>query len=130
LAKVNNKIADLVVRAIEDKLKFLRSWVNTLTVDNGKEFADHKAIDQTLSIQTYFAESYCSWQRGSNENFNGLLRQYIPKERRMKMRHRRGLDYDRKKIESPAHKAVRIQDSVRGVSRLVKPCCISYMNPP
>jgi transposase, IS30 family len=44
---------------------------------------DHQAIDQTFGIQTYFAYPYCSWQRGSNENFNGLLRQYIPKKRRM-----------------------------------------------
>ena len=83
LAKVNNKTADLVGRAIEAKLKPLRSRVKTLTVDIGKEFADHQAVDQTLGIQTYFADPYCSWQRGSNENFNGLLRQYIPKKRRM-----------------------------------------------
>lgn len=83
LAKVPNKTADLVGRAIENKLKPLRSRVKTLTVDNGKEFADHQAFDQTLGMQTYFADPYCSWQRGSNENFNGLLRQYIPKKRRL-----------------------------------------------
>jgi len=83
LAKVLNKSADLVGRAIEAKLKPLNSRVKTLTVDNGKEFADHQAIDRALGIQTYFADPYCSWQRGSNENFNGLLRQYIPKKRRM-----------------------------------------------
>ena len=81
--KLNNKTADLVGRAIEAKLKPVRSRVKTLTVDNGKEFADHQAVDQTLGIQTYFADPYCSWQRGSNENFNGLLRQYLPKQRRM-----------------------------------------------
>ena len=79
LAKVAHKTADLVGRAIEDKLKPLNARVNTLTVDNGKEFANHQAIDQALGIQTYFADPYCSWQRGSNENFNGLLRQYIPR---------------------------------------------------
>lgn len=83
LAKVPNKSADLVGRAIEAKLKPLNSRVKTLTVDNGKEFADHQAIDQALGILTYFADPYCSWQRGSNENFNGLLRQYFPKKRRM-----------------------------------------------
>ena len=83
LAKVSNKSADLVGRAIEAKLKPLNSRVKTLTVDNGKAFADHQGIDQALGIQTYFADPYCSWQRGSNENFNGLLRQYIPKKRRM-----------------------------------------------
>ena len=85
LAKVSNKSADLVGRAIEVKVKLLplKSRVKTLTVDNGKEFADHQAIDQARGIQTYFADPYCSRQRGSNENFNGLLRQYIPKKRRM-----------------------------------------------
>ena len=83
LAKVSNKTTDLVRRAIEIKLKPLCSRVKTLTVDNGKEFADHQAVDQALGIQTFFADPYCSWQRGSNENFNGLLRQYIPKKRRM-----------------------------------------------
>jgi IS30 family transposase len=83
LAKVCKKTADLVGRAIEAKLMPLNSRVKTLTVDNGKEFADHQAIDEALGIQTYFADPYCSWQRGSNENFNGLLRQYIPKMRRM-----------------------------------------------
>jgi transposase, IS30 family len=52
-------------------------------VDNGKEFAHHLATDQALGIQTYFADPYRSLQRGSNENFNGMLRQYIPKKRRM-----------------------------------------------
>jgi IS30 family transposase len=83
LAKVSNKSADLVGWAIEAKLKPLTSRVKTLTVDNGKEFADHHAIDQVLGIQTYFADLYCSWQRGSNENFNGLLRRYTPKKRPM-----------------------------------------------
>ena len=83
LAKVSNKTTDLVRRAIEIKLKPLCSRVKTLTVDNGKEFADHQAVDQALGIQTFFADPYCSWQRGSYENFNVLLRQYIPKKRRM-----------------------------------------------
>jgi len=72
-----------VGRAIEAKLKPLRSRVKTLTVDSGKEFADHQAVDQTLGIQTYFADPYRNWRRGGNKNFNGLLRQYIPKKRRM-----------------------------------------------
>jgi IS30 family transposase len=65
LAKVSNKTADLVGRAIEAKLMPLNSRVKTLTVDNGKEFADHQAIDQALGIQTYFADTYCSWQRAA-----------------------------------------------------------------
>jgi transposase, IS30 family len=57
----------------------LNSREKTLTVNNGKEFAYHQAIDQALGIQTYFADPYCSWQLGSNENFNVLVRHSFPK---------------------------------------------------
>lgn len=77
-----NKSADLVGRFIEAKLKPLSSRVKTLIVGNGKEFADHQAIDQTFDAQTYFGDPYCSWQCDSNKNFNVLLHQFIPKKRR------------------------------------------------
>jgi IS30 family transposase len=64
----------LVGCAIEEMLKPSGSRVKTLTVDNGKEFADHQAIDQSLGIKSNFADPDCSWQRAINENFNGLLR--------------------------------------------------------
>jgi IS30 family transposase len=83
LCKVAHKSAELVSGAIEDRLKPISARVKTLTVDNGKEFAYHQRVDKALGIQTYFADPYSSWQRGSNENFNGLLRQYIPKKRRL-----------------------------------------------
>lgn len=51
----------------------------TLTVDNGKEFARHEEIARLLGLQVYFAHPYSSWERGTNENTNGLLRQYLPK---------------------------------------------------
>jgi IS30 family transposase len=57
--------------------------VKTLTYDNGKEFAGHSLIDQELNSTAYFARPFASWERGSNENLNGLLRQYIPKKRAM-----------------------------------------------
>lgn len=49
------------------------------TFDNGKEFADHKKLTRSLGMQTYFALPYRSWQRGTNENTNGLLREFFPK---------------------------------------------------
>ena len=51
----------------------------TVPVDNGKEFAKHWKIGESLGIQTFFADPYSSWQRGTNENTNGLVRQYFPK---------------------------------------------------
>ncbi len=54
-----------------------------LTFDYGKVFAGHGQIDEQLQSTAYFARPFASWERGSNENLNGLLRQYIPKKRAM-----------------------------------------------
>jgi IS30 family transposase len=83
MAKVTNKTSELVSSAIVDKLKPMAVRVKTLTFDNGKEFAGHAYIDEQLQSTAYFARPFASWERGSNENFNGLLRQYIPKKRSM-----------------------------------------------
>ena len=78
--KVVQKSAELVAQAIIDLL----SWVQhleTITADNGKEFAAHQRIAKALWIDFYFAHPYAAWERGTNENTNGLIRQYLPKER-------------------------------------------------
>jgi IS30 family transposase len=51
----------------------------TLTLDNGKEFSDHQQLTRRLRIDVYFAHAYCAWERGTNENTNGLVRQFFPK---------------------------------------------------
>ncbi|WP_067521279.1 IS30 family transposase, partial [Endozoicomonas ascidiicola] len=51
----------------------------TITYDNGKEFVQHEEVDKALKCDSYFAAPYHSWERGQNENANGLLRQYFPK---------------------------------------------------
>jgi IS30 family transposase len=81
--KVDRKTAEQVSAAIIERLKPMAARVKTITYDNGKEFAAHKAIDQSLGSTAYFADPFASWQRGSNENYNGLIRQYIPKKRRL-----------------------------------------------
>ena len=53
--------------------------IKTLTSDNGREFAHHESIARILKTSFYFAHPYCSWERGANENANGLVRQYFPK---------------------------------------------------
>jgi len=83
IEKVANKTADLVSAAIVKRLKPFGTKVKTLTFDNGKEFCGHGKIDKALGSTSYFARPFASWERGSNENFNGLLRQYVPKKRAM-----------------------------------------------
>jgi IS30 family transposase len=58
----------------------LAAKVHTITVDNGKEFCDHELIATGLQARVYFAHPYASWERGLNENTNGLVRQYFPKK--------------------------------------------------
>ena len=84
MAKVSNKTVDLVSQAIIKALTPFEARVKTLTYDNGKEFCGHALIDEALRSTGYFARPFASWERGSNENFNGLLRQYVPKKRPMK----------------------------------------------
>ena len=81
LSHVTRKTSGLVSQAIITSLAPLAQRVITVTYDNGKEFADHAVVDEALKSTAYFADPFASWQRGSNENFNGLLRQYIPKKR-------------------------------------------------
>jgi len=74
------KEAELTKEAIIQALKPFAAWVHTLTFDNGREFCKHAEIAKALDCKTYFAKPYHSWERGLNENHNGLLRQYFPKQ--------------------------------------------------
>ena len=80
MCHVPNKEADVVAAALIDMLKPYKKFVHTLTSDNGKEFAKHQKIARELEAQFYFAHPYSSWERGLNENTNGLIRQYFPKK--------------------------------------------------
>lgn len=68
-----------VTESIIKALKPMSEKVHTMTFDNGKEFARHELISELLDAKSYFAHPYHSWERGLNENTNGLLRQYFPK---------------------------------------------------
>jgi transposase, IS30 family len=78
--RINDKSAETVTAATIKLLEPYKDAVLTITADNGKEFAYHERITEALNANVYFADPYCSWQRGLNENTNGLLRQYWPKK--------------------------------------------------
>lgn len=79
IRKVPAKSAADVSRAMVGMLWRYRRHVRTITADNGAEFCDHELVADKLKTVIYFANPYSSWERGLNENFNGLLRQYIRK---------------------------------------------------
>jgi IS30 family transposase len=79
IGKAPNRTAQEVTSLILRHLRPLAPHVQTLTYDNGKEFALHQEIAKGLDASGYFAHPYCSWERGLNENTNGLLRQFFPK---------------------------------------------------
>ena len=74
-----SKKAQNVLQAAIALLQPIKSFVETITFDNGKEFTLHESMAKALECETYFASPYRSWERGQNENANGLLRQYFPK---------------------------------------------------
>jgi len=71
--------AEATQQAIVRRLRPIRTRVHTITFDNGKEFAGHKAIGRELRSRIYFARPYHAWERGLNENTNGLIRDFFPK---------------------------------------------------
>lgn len=79
VARVPNKSAAAVTAATIKLLKPYKKALHTITADNGKEFAYHEQLTAELGASVYFARPYHSWERGLNENTNGLLRQYWPK---------------------------------------------------
>ncbi len=79
IALAPNKTAGAVTDALVNSLQPHAERVHTLTYDNGKEFAHHKITSEQLNADGYFAHPYHSWERGLNENMNGLIRQYLPK---------------------------------------------------
>jgi transposase, IS30 family len=80
IGRVDGMNSDLTMRAAKRRLKDLPpSLRRSMTFDNGKEFAKHPRLTWGLGLEVYFADPYASWQRGANENMNGLLRQFFPK---------------------------------------------------
>lgn len=82
LKKVEKKTSNNVTSALIELMEPLNNARHTLTVDNGKEFAGHADITKNIATKVYFADPYSSWQRGLNEQVNGLVRQYFPKRKK------------------------------------------------
>jgi len=80
ICKLENLKAEDTAWAAIRALKVHKDRVYTVTMDNGKEFYKHTKIAKALAAETYFCRPYHSWEKGLNENTNGLIRQYFPKQ--------------------------------------------------
>ena len=100
MAKLDGKNAEeLAVKSIEI-LKPLAHWLHTITADNGKEFAEHKKIKSETGIDFFFAKPYHSWERGANENANGLIQQYFPKKTSFDSINNKNIQYVQHKLNN------------------------------
>ncbi|MBA3661961.1 MAG: IS30 family transposase [Gammaproteobacteria bacterium] len=79
LRKLKQKTSEMTKAAITDALAEYKKYVHTITSDNGCEFAKHEEVSMELNADFFFAHPYSSWERGLNENTNGLIRQYLKK---------------------------------------------------
>lgn len=78
--KMPNREAETMANTMIQALsQFPKELVKTITCDRGKEFSEWERIEQALKCEMYFADPYCAWQKGTNENSNGLLREFYPK---------------------------------------------------
>lgn len=96
-------VAQAVINALEEQPV---SWVKTITFDNGTEFADHHTITQQIHAAIYFADPYSAYQRGSNEQVNGLIRRYLPKGTSFRYLNQQQLDAIIEKINNRPRKCL------------------------
>jgi IS30 family transposase len=93
----------------QKEIKLMRPYkdnVFTITADNGKEFSQHKKISKSLKADVYFAHPYHAWERGLNENTNGLLRQYFPKKMDFQKIDKKGIQYAMDRLNNRPRKSI------------------------
>jgi IS30 family transposase len=106
ISRVPNKQSDQVAKAVIRLLRPYRNKVLTITTDNGLEFARHSKIAKSLGANVYFAHPYHAWERGLNENTNGLLRQYFPKNMDFRTIDNKNVDYAMNRLNNRPRKTI------------------------
>ena len=110
LAKVANRDSKTVISALIDQAKRLPGELRrSLTWDRGKEMAEHKRFTLATDVAVYFCDPQSPWQRGSNENTNGLLRQYFPKGTNLSVHSQERLDEIARQLNGRPRKTLRFE---------------------
>lgn len=118
---LNGKDAEELAQAAIRKLEPLKGIVKTITADNGKEFAFHKKIAQALGVNFFFAHPYHSWERGANENMNGLIRQYHLKGTSFENLDRKNTQLTQSKLNNRPRKKLNFLTPIEFFSRTFAP---------
>jgi IS30 family transposase len=100
LRKIEHKTAQAEAGAVIELLKPPMIQTHTITADNGKEYANHERIATDLYADDYFAHPYSSWERATNENMHGIIRQYYPKKRSFAMITKTEIEFVMKRLNN------------------------------
>lgn len=112
--------AKITAEAIIALLKKRKIPWKTLTLDNGKEFSEHKEVTRQTGVSVYFCHPYASYERGLNENHNGLLRQYFPKNQSFSKVTQRDLDIAVAKLNNRPRKTLAFLSPIQELARIKK----------
>jgi len=128
LAKVPSKDTAVVVAALRRQIRKLPATLrSSLTWDRGLEMAKHKTFTVATDVKVYFCDPQSPWQRGSNENTNGLLRQYFPKKTDLSGYTQSDLDKVALRLNQRPRKTLGFQTPA---STLRATCCVDPLRPP
>ena len=122
--KIPNRTGEAMAKAIISVLsKFPEGAVKTITCDRGSEFANWRDIEKALNCNMYFADPYCAWQKGTNENLNGLLREFYPKGRNLERVSEATLKKNLALINARPKKVLFFQKPIDLFEENLKKCC-------
>ena len=122
--KIPNRNGETMANAVIKELsKLPKGAVKTITCDRGSEFAGWREIEKGLNCNMYFADPYCAWQKGTNENLNGLLREFYPKGRNLERVSEKTLKKNLALINARPKKVLHYQKPVDLFNFFLSKCC-------
>ena len=122
--KIPNRTGEEMAKEIISELsKLPKGAVKTITCDRGSEFSEWRKIENELNCNMYFADPYCAWQKGTNENLNGLLREFYPKGRNLERVSEKTLKKNLALINARPKKVLHFQKPIDLFNEYLNKCC-------